>query len=57
MCNTHVDKFLFGGTEILIKCVFTVGSKHFAAFKNLGLNISQSNSEIIEKGPNIVTRS
>ena len=36
---------------------FTVGSKHFAAFKNLGLNISQSNSEIIEKGPNIVTRS
>ena len=27
-----------------IKCVFTIGSEHCAAFKYLGLNISQSNS-------------
>ena len=30
-----------------IKCIFTIGSKHCAAFKCLGLNISQSNLEII----------
>ena len=48
---THVDDFLFGGIKIfinLIKRVFTIGSEqHCAAFKYLGLNISQSNSEII----------
>ena len=51
----HIDDFLFGGTKIflskvinLIKRVFTIGSEqHWAAFKYLGLNISQSNSEII----------
>ena len=30
-----------------IKRVFTIGSEHCAAFKYLGLNISQPNSEII----------
>ena len=51
----HIDDFLFGGTKIflskvinLIKRVSTIGSEqHWAAFKYLGLNISQSNSEII----------
>ena len=51
---THVDDFLFGGTELFlnevinpIKRVFTIGSEHCAAIKYLDLNISQSNSEII----------
>ena len=51
---THVDDFLFGRTELIlnkvinpIKYVFTIGSEHCAAFKYLGLNISQPNSEIM----------
>ena len=51
---THVDNFLFGGTELFlnkvinpIKLIFTIGSEHCAAFKYLGLSIGQSNSGII----------
>ena len=51
---THIDDFPFGGTKLFlnkvvdpIKRVLTIGSEHCAAFKYLGLIISQSNSEII----------
>ena len=51
---THLDGFLFGGAELFlnkvfnpIKCVFTIGSEHCTAFNYLGLNISQSNLEIM----------
>ena len=51
---TYVDDFFFGGTELFliniinpIKPVFTIGSEQCATFKYLGLNISQSNLEII----------
>ena len=51
---THLDDFLFGGTELFlkkvfntIKRVFTIGSEHCTAFNYLGLNISQSNLEIM----------
>ena len=58
---THVDDFSFGGTEPFlnkfinpIKRVFTIGSEHCAAFKYLGLNISQSNLEIITDQVNYI---
>ena len=51
---TDLDDFLFGGTELFlnkvfnpIKHVFTIGSEHCTAFNYLGLNISQSNLEIM----------
>ena len=51
---THVDDFLFGGTQIFLeniiaplKKIFTIGEEHCKAFKHLGLNINQCNTEII----------
>ena len=47
MISSLGNETFFSKVINLVKHVFTMGLKHCAAFKHLGLNISQSNFEII----------